>query len=72
MKKTWGGRFSQGADPAAERFTGSLAFDQRLWPQDIAGSIAHRAPQFFQIKAIQNLAMQIGFDLLILAPLESL
>ena len=40
MKKTWGGRFSQGADPAAERFTGSLAFDQRLWPQDIAGSIA--------------------------------
>src|SRR5205814_1392142 len=40
VKKTWGGRFSQGADPAAERFTGSLAFDQRLWPQDIAGSIA--------------------------------
>jgi argininosuccinate lyase len=40
MKKTWGGRFAQGADPAAERFTGSLAFDQRLWPQDIAGSIA--------------------------------
>src|SRR6266403_1877489 len=34
------GRCAQGADPAAERFTGSLAFDQRLWPQDIAGSIA--------------------------------
>ncbi|HET7342007.1 MAG TPA: argininosuccinate lyase, partial [Methylomirabilota bacterium] len=40
MKKTWGGRFSQSADPTAERFTGSLAFDQRLWPFDVAGSLA--------------------------------
>ena len=40
MSKTWGGRFSRGTDAAAERFTGSLAFDRRLWPQDIAGSIA--------------------------------
>jgi argininosuccinate lyase len=40
VSKTWGGRFSQSADPTAERFTGSLAFDQRLWPHDIAGSIA--------------------------------
>jgi argininosuccinate lyase len=40
MLKTWGGRFAGGADPAAEKFTGSLAFDRRLWPQDIAGSIA--------------------------------
>jgi len=38
--KLWGGRFSQSADPAAERFTGSLAFDRRLWPHDIAGSVA--------------------------------
>ena len=38
--KPWGGRFSQGADPTAERFTASLQFDQRLWPQDVAGSIA--------------------------------
>ncbi|HEV8616467.1 MAG TPA: argininosuccinate lyase [Methylomirabilota bacterium] len=38
--KPWGGRFTQGADPTAERFTGSLAFDQRLWPHDIAGSVA--------------------------------
>jgi argininosuccinate lyase len=38
--KPWGGRFAQSADPTAERFTASLAFDQRLWPQDIAGSIA--------------------------------
>ena len=40
MSKTWGGRFGQSADPTAERFTGSLAFDQRLWPHDITGSIA--------------------------------
>ena len=40
MSKTWGGRFGESADPTAERFTGSLAFDQRLWPYDIAGSIA--------------------------------
>ena len=40
MSKTWGARFAQGADPAAERFTGSLAFDRRLWRHDVAGSIA--------------------------------
>jgi argininosuccinate lyase len=40
MLKTWGGRFASGADPTAEKFTGSLAFDRRLWPQDIAGSMA--------------------------------
>ena len=38
--KPWAGRFAQSADPTAERFTASLAFDQRLWPQDITGSIA--------------------------------
>jgi argininosuccinate lyase len=41
--KTWGGRFTTGADPTAEKFTGSLSFDRRLWPQDIAGSIAWAA-----------------------------
>jgi argininosuccinate lyase len=40
VSKTWGGRFTESADPTAERFTGSLAFDQRLWPHDIVGSIA--------------------------------
>ncbi len=38
--KPWGGRFTEGADAGAERFTASLAFDRRLWPHDIAGSIA--------------------------------
>ena len=37
----WHGRFEGG--PAAElmAFTESLSFDRRLWPDDIAGSIAH-------------------------------
>jgi argininosuccinate lyase len=39
-EKLWGGRFTRGADPRAERFTGSLAFDRRLWPHDITGSVA--------------------------------
>jgi argininosuccinate lyase len=39
-EKLWGGRFTRGADPRAERFTGSLAFDRRLWPQDVTGSVA--------------------------------
>ena len=38
--KPWAGRFTQATDPAAERFTASLAFDRRLWPHDVAGSIA--------------------------------
>jgi argininosuccinate lyase len=38
--KPWGGRFTELSDPTAERFTASLAFDRRLWPYDIAGSIA--------------------------------
>jgi len=39
-EKLWGGRFTRGADPRAERFTGSLAFDRRLWPHDVTGSVA--------------------------------
>ncbi|OGK78847.1 MAG: argininosuccinate lyase [Candidatus Rokubacteria bacterium GWC2_70_16] len=38
--KPWGGRFAQGQDPEAEAFTASLAFDRRLWPHDIEGSVA--------------------------------
>jgi len=38
--KPWAARFKQSTDPTAERFTGSLAFDQRLWAYDITGSVA--------------------------------
>jgi argininosuccinate lyase len=33
-------RLGSAADPTAARFTGSLAFDRRLWPHDITGSVA--------------------------------
>ena len=35
------GRFSKPADKLAAQYTASLSFDQRLYRQDIAGSIAH-------------------------------
>ena len=35
------GRFSEAADEFVERFTASVGFDQRLYNEDIAGSIAH-------------------------------
>ncbi len=38
--KPWGGRFRRPADPAAEKFTSSLAFDRRLWAHDLRGSEA--------------------------------
>jgi argininosuccinate lyase len=39
--KAWGGRFASGTDRRVERFTESISFDQRLFRQDIRGSIAH-------------------------------
>ena len=39
--KLWGGRFSGQTDEAAGRFHSSLFFDQRLYKQDITGSMAH-------------------------------
>jgi len=39
--KPWGGRFSEATDTFVERFTASVAFDQRLYKQDIRGSVAH-------------------------------
>ncbi|MDX1344374.1 MAG: argininosuccinate lyase [Sedimenticolaceae bacterium] len=40
-KKPWAGRFNEPTDAFVEAFTASVDFDQRLAPQDIAGSIAH-------------------------------
>ena len=39
--KAWGGRFTEHNDRLVEQFTSSLAYDQRLYPYDIQGSIAH-------------------------------
>ncbi len=40
-EKLWGGRFTEPTDIFVEAFTASVEFDQRLYAQDIAGSIAH-------------------------------
>ncbi len=39
----WGGRFAEGPDAIMEAINASISFDQRLAPQDIAGSRAHAA-----------------------------
>lgn len=39
--KLWGGRFSKDSDPLMEDFHSSISFDQRLFQEDIEGSIAH-------------------------------
>jgi argininosuccinate lyase len=41
MAKLWGGRFAKNTDAMVEEFTSSIAFDQRMYREDIAGSIAH-------------------------------
>jgi argininosuccinate lyase len=40
-RKLWGGRFGELTDLLVETFTESVSFDWRLYPHDIAGSIAH-------------------------------
>ncbi|WP_136681465.1 argininosuccinate lyase [Neptunomonas sp. XY-337] len=37
----WGGRFSEPTDEFVARFTASVEFDQRMYRQDIQGSVAH-------------------------------
>ncbi|MFQ3671690.1 MAG: argininosuccinate lyase [Verrucomicrobiia bacterium] len=39
----WGGRFREKTDRAMQAFTRSVPFDQRLYREDIAGSLAHAA-----------------------------
>ncbi|UTW05480.1 argininosuccinate lyase (plasmid) [Amphritea atlantica] len=37
----WGGRFNEPTDAFVARFTASVQFDQRMYKQDIRGSVAH-------------------------------
>ena len=39
--KLWGGRFTKATDKLTEDFNASIAFDSRMYRQDIQGSIAH-------------------------------
>ena len=40
-KHLWHGRFSEAPADSLMAFTASIAFDVRLWRDDIAGSLAH-------------------------------
>ena len=40
-EKPWAGRFTEPTDAFVEAFTASVSFDQRMYRQDIMGSIAH-------------------------------
>ncbi len=39
--KLWGGRFQKSTDKKVDDFNSSIRFDQRMYKQDIRGSIAH-------------------------------
>ncbi len=39
--KLWGGRFTKSTDSFTDHFHSSISFDQRMYRQDIEGSIAH-------------------------------
>ena len=41
--RTWGGRFASRPDALMTRINASIAFDKRLWREDIAASKAHAA-----------------------------
>lgn len=40
-EKLWGGRFSKSTDEMINEFQASIAFDKRMYREDIAGSMAH-------------------------------
>ena len=40
-KKLWGGRFSKETDAMVDDFNSSIRFDNRMYWEDIEGSIAH-------------------------------
>jgi argininosuccinate lyase len=41
--KPWGGRFTETTNALVEEYTASIQYDWRLFPYDIAGSVAHAA-----------------------------
>jgi argininosuccinate lyase len=43
MAKMWAGRFAKNTDETVNDFNSSIYFDQRLYKQDITGSLAHSA-----------------------------
>ncbi len=65
--KLWGGRFAKETDHLTEDFHSSISFDQRLYYEDILGSIAHAA-----MLGKQGIISQAEADILIVALQEIL
>ena len=40
-KKLWGGRFTGETDPLMHKYNQSLSYDQRMWREDIDGSVVY-------------------------------
>jgi argininosuccinate lyase len=59
VKKPWSGRFQKPTAKSVEKFTSSIHFDQRLYPFDIEGSIAHAIMLAKQNIISKNEAMKI-------------
>ena len=58
--KLWKGRFSKAATSSADEFNASIEFDQRLYKEDITGSIAHA-----KMLAKQSIIPQEDADLIV-------
>ena len=41
MASLWGGRFEKDMDDIVKKYNASIFFDQRMYNEDIDGSIAH-------------------------------
>lgn len=63
-KALWGGRFEEKTSDEMQAFGASLPVDQRLWVEDIAGSMAHAAMLAEQgiISPGDNAAIQKGLE----------
>ncbi len=60
--KLWGGRFAGATDSSMDDFNSSIHFDQRLYKQDIKGSMAHAA-----MLGKQGVILQEDADLIVKA-----
>jgi len=59
QEKLWGGRFSKSTNAQVDHFHSSISFDQRMYKQDITGSIAHA-----KMLGRQNIISQADSDLI--------
>ena len=57
----WKGRFAQDTSSLVQQFGESISYDWRLYPHDIAGSIAHARAQKQAYEAVDLIEWEDGF-----------